>query len=282
MLVLLRWFAMFLAAIAVWLEAVTAFDITTGFFPQLKVDETIVGVHESEFQRVNPPSTIVSSWYLRMQKGKASKGDAIGHGCPDDSTLCGVIKVASEADAIQMLSLTETDALFKYDEKTGLVAEWKGVSYGDLTLCVQLDFTCVDTSEDAIEWANHTTSFIDGDVHLVWKNREFCSKSGGNNDGGDKGNKGSDGGDKGDNNAKDSGLGLFGMLFLIGAVSFAGYLVAQAWFNTSTMGSSSDFFNELVDIVVESLSSIPRLVLEVVNKITGGGGNASRGGYSAV
>lgn len=276
MLLVLRLFAVWLATMAVCcLEAVTAFDIGKDYFSKIRVDDTIVGVHSSEAKQVTPPSTIVSSWYAMMQKGKPSGDNGIGHGCPADSTLCGVVRLNSGDEAIQLLSVREEDGEYTYNEKEGLRAEWSGVAYGDLTLNVLLDFTCVDSAEEHIAWVNHTSAFIDGDVHLAWSNKQFCNKdgSGGNGDGGD-----------GSKDSQDSGLGLFGMFFLIGAVAFAGYLVAQAWFNTSTMGNSSDFFNELVDIVVESLSSIPRLILEVVNKITGGGaaGNASRGGYSAV
>lgn len=276
MQVVLRLFAVWLATMAVCcMEAVTAFDIGKEYFTKMRVDDAIVGVHSSEAKQVTPPSTIVSSWYAAMQKGKPSSGNGIGHGCPADSTLCGVVRLDTADEAIQLLSVREEDGKYAYDEQRGLRAEWSGVAYGDLTLTVVLDFTCVDSAEDRLEWVNHTSAFIDGDVHLAWSNKQFCSKDG---------RSGGDGGGDGGKDPQDSGLGLFGMFFLIGAVAFAGYLVAQAWFNTSTMGNSSDFFNELVDIVVDSISSIPRLVLEVVNKITGGGaaGNASRGGYSAV
>lgn len=263
-----------------FLSLAVAFDITAKPLDGLKLSDKILGIHSTELKHSTPPSTVISSWYVLMKKGNKDAAK-IGHGCPDDSSLCGIITFDTDKDGskpIQLLSLNDNDAQYDFDftsEPELALIRWKSIKYGDYNIDVSISLQCNDLNDnDILEWSNNTSSFIDSNVDLVWKNKEFCTNDNKNGDGKNDKNK--------DKDDSDSGLGLFGMLFLIGVVAFAGYIVAQAWFNTSTMGSSSDFFNELVDIAVESLSSIPRLAMEIVNKITGSGSNSSRGGYSAV
>lgn len=265
-----------LTFISLLLSIVSAFDISKDPLKSMKLSDEILGIHSVENKISAPPSTIISTWYTLMKKNE-NDAAKIGNGCPDDSTLCGIIKVDGKdsPNPIQLFSVSDKDVIFETDSSSTLpIAKWNDVTYGDYSVDVSVYFKCgTDDNLDIIELNNMTSPFITENIQISWINKQFCA-----------GNNNKDGGNRGDDNkdVADSGLGFFGMSFLIGAVAFAGYLVAQAWYNASTMGSSSDFFNELVDIAVESISSIPRLIMEVINKITGSNSNSSRGGYSAV
>lgn len=265
------------------LNKIYAFDLSKDPFKDLKLNDNILGIHSIENKFSEPPSTIISSWYILMKKNN-NDAAKIGNGCPDDSTLCGIIKLDNNKDnlnPIQLLSVSDNNVNYEIDSNTSnQIAKWNSISYGDNLIDITLIFECINNDNDIVEIHNNTSPFITKEINISWKNKQFCTNDNKNKNGDDDDNNGGNNDKK--ENEKDTGLGFFGMTFLIGAVAFAGYLVAQAWYNASTMGSSSDFFNELVDVSIEGLSSIPRLVLEVINKLTGSASNSSRGGYSAV
>lgn len=261
------------------LNKIYAFDLSKDPFKDLNLNDNILGIHSIENKFSEPPSTIISSWFILMKKNN-NDAAKIGNGCPDDSTLCGIIKLDNNdnVNPIQLFSVSDNNVNYEIDSNTSnQIAKWNSISYGDNLIDVILIFECNNNDNDVIEIHNNTSPFISKEISISWKNKQFCKNDNDNNNN----NGGNDDKNKKEND-KDSGLGFFGTTFLIGAVAFAGYLVAQAWYNASTIGSSNDFFNELVDISIEGLSSIPRLVLEVINKITGSASNSSRGGYSAV
>jgi hypothetical protein len=251
---------------------VSAFDITKPPFDDLKLSGNVLGLHTLASEHNTPPSKIQSNWHFLMKNGD-SDAAKIGKGCPDDSTLCGIFTGMDTSKPIQLFSVSDKDAQFTFDNSSSsYFADWNGVTYGDYTIDVRLQFQCSDSEDNELEWTNESL-LIENNLNFIWKNKQFCYKN--------KNNDNSKNPNNNDSSSSSSGLGFFGTIVLIMAVAFAGYLVAQAWFNTSTMGSSGDFFNELVDTVVESVSSIPRLLIEIINKITGSS-NTSRGGYSAV
>lgn len=231
---------------------------------------SMIGAHTISSQHETPPSIMVADWYF-LFKRSTTDSDKIGNGCPDDSTLCGKIFTKDHEDLpIQLFSISDDNVNYSVNNGTSdIVATWNGVRYGEYTIDVNVNFQCSTSDDSLIEWLNDSL-IIKDNLNFNWKSKQFCSKD----NSGDKPKPGND-------EASNSGLGFFGTIILIMAVAFAGYLVAQAWFNTSTMGSSGDFFNELVDTVIESVSSIPHLFIEIINKITGSS-HSSRGGYSAV
>lgn len=253
---------------------VNSFDITKNPFNVLKLSKDVLGSHSAYYTHSTPPSTITAEWFVLLKDGDSDK-TKIGGDCPDDSTVCGVIKYHDDKNSdnrvLQVLSLSETGVQYKTENDKPIIAVWNSVKYGDYTLDVNVNFLCSDSTDVVVNWINGT-AVIDSNIILNVNHRDFCSKNNDKKDGNDNGK---------DNKSNDSGLGFFGSTIIIMAVIFAGYIIAQAWFNTSTMGSSGDFMNELVDVVVESFSAIPRLLAEVVGKITGGS-SSSRGGYSAV
>lgn len=257
------------------LSEVYAFDITKSPFSDFKLNKDIIGVHDTTSTIITPPSIIISSWSILFKNGD-NDATKISKDCPDDSTVCGVIKYQNgkspDEQILQLLSLTESGVKYSSNNDTSILATWDSVKYGDYTLNVSVQFLCENSEGDnvVVEWVDGT-SVINSDVILQVKHKQFCATEDDNNN-----NRGDEG-----KNLNESGLGFFGSTIIIMAVIFAGYIIAQAWFNTSTMGSSGEFINELIDIVVESISSIPRLLMEVVNKITGDS-SSSRGGYSAV
>lgn len=260
--------------------SVIAFDISKSPFSTLKLNNDILGVHQSSIQHNLPPSIITSTWYLLMKKGSSDAGK-IGNGCPDDSTICGITTTNSDSNdekTIQLLSVSEQDISYNITTDRGIIANWYNIAYGDYKIDLSINFQCTDSDTEIIEWKDNTI-LIQDNINLIWKNKQFCSSTNPSHDNDNNDNSDNDNNDS--NPSNNDGMGFFTMFFLIIIVVFAGYLVAQAWFNTSTMGSSGDFFNELTDTVVESFSNIPRLIIEVINKITGNT-NSSRGGYSAV
>lgn len=260
-----------LFSLAIFLLHANAFDVTKNPFDTFKLSKDVIGVHSVSSSHNTPPSTITSEWNILFKDGNSDK-TKLPDLCPENASICGVIKYHDDKNSddrpLQILSLSEENIKYSNDDNNPIVASWEGVQYGDYKIDVSVNFQCIDSTEFTMEWVNASSTF-DSNILLNIKHKDFCNTDGGNKDNKDK------------NNDKDSGLGFFGSTIIIMAVIFAGYLVAQAWFNTSTMGSSGDFMNELVDVVVESLSSIPRLLMEVIGKITGGS-NSSRGGYSAV
>lgn len=257
-----------LAEFTLMLGLAWSFDISKPPFQQLKLDVPKIVSFSTE--KNTPPSKITSNWSVLMKDGDGDKTE-LGNGCPGDSTLCGIITADDSKTPIQLFSVSEANVQFAAGTDTQpITASWQSVAYGDYTIDVTLDFLCNNSTDpDSIEWVDPTL-LIEGNLHFSWKNGQFCASNGGPGDA-----------DRGRNTDSDGGLGFFGSVLILMAVAFAGYIVAQAWLNTSTMGSSGDFFNELADSVVENLHSIPRLVVEVVNKITGNG-SSNRGGYSAV
>jgi autophagy-related protein 27 len=261
-----------LALVLPLLSLVSAFDISAPPFDELNLKDDMMGVYEIHSTKQSPPSTVTIDWYFALSKGLPKSG-LIGHGCPDDSTLCGIVNYktdsqgSSDGKPIQLFSLNSQ--AFKYENFTAIS---NNVIFGDLTLKATVDFKCSEsaTSSD-LQWDNPSV-FIDQDMSFSWYDKRFCA--GGNSDSGN---------DKDKNKDSESGstFGFFGTFLLIIVVAFAAYIVAQAWYNTSTMGNTNDFFNELTDTIVESLSTIPSMIMEVIRKLTGGG-SSSRGGYSAV
>lgn len=252
-----------------YLHLSTAFVVSKPPFDSLNIHD-MIGTHMLSLEHETPPSVMMTSWYFLLKRS-ASDNDKIGYGCPDDSTLCGRISTKDNDNSpIQLFSVSENNVNYSINNETSdIVASWNAVKYGEYTIDVTVNFQCSDSEDSLLEWLNDSIVIKDN-LNFNWKSKQFCSKD---NDG-DKPKSGNDG-------QTSSGFGFFGTIILIMAVAFAGYLIAQAWFNTSTMGSSGDFFNELVDAVIESISSIPHLFIEIVNKITGNS-NSSRGGYSAV
>lgn len=254
----------------------SAFDITQLPFSELKLDDKLLGINEYKSQLDTPPSFISSNWFFLMKKGE-NDAAKIGNGCPDDSTLCGIITASKDSKSspdltkpIQLFSLSTENVVYSSDVQSSVIANWKDVPYGERNINVTLSFGCSDSEENQISLESNSI-FIEGDLSFTWKNKAFCRKN-------DKDNGGS-GDDK--DSKEDAGLGFFGSVIIFVAVIFAAYIIAQAWFNTSTIGSSSDFFNELTDSFLESAASIPRLIGEVIGKITGRN-TSVRGGYSAV
>lgn len=253
---------------------VNSFDITKNPFNAFKLSKEVLGSHSASYTHVAPPSTIIADWFVLLKDGDSDK-TKISNDCPEDSTVCGVIQFHNENNSenriLQIFSVTETGVQYKSENDKPIVAYWNDVKYGDFTLDVNVNFLCSDSTDVAVNWINATT-IIDSDITLNFSHKDFCSNKDGKKGGSDNDQ---------DKKNNDSGLGFFGSTIIIMTVIFAGYIIAQAWFNTSTMGSSGDFLNELVDVIVESFSAIPRLLAEIVSKITGSS-SASRGGYSAV
>lgn len=240
-------------------------------FPEIK---SLAGLHNLSIIQDTPPSTQTTNWWILLTRDSKDAGK-IGHSCPDDSTLCGetLITVDNDKEILtQLFSVNEKDASIIGNVNDGINVTWTGAKWGEHLIDVTLLMKCStesSSSSDSIEWVGETVGLFGPKIDLRWYNTVFCAN-------GSPGN----GDDDNDQVKSGSGLGWFTSLFLISFVIFAGYLVGQAWFNTSTMGSSSDFLNELTDVVVDNLARIPMFVGEVISKITGGGSN--RGGYSAV
>lgn len=252
----------------------SAFDISKFPFDSLLINDDALGIHTLKLSHNTPPSTIFDDWYFLFSKGP-SDAAKIGNGCPDDSTICAIISNTfgdnnKDKNLIQSFSLNLDNVNFIGNNN--LTANWENVKYGDLNLNVNINFECSDSFDDDIQWID-PTYLIQNDLTFSWKNKYFCSSNGKDNNG-DNNN---------DNNKpkNESSMGFFGSFIIISAIIFAAYLVAQAWYNTSTMGTSSEFLNELFDTVIESLSTIPRILMEIIGKITGSS-SSSRGGYSAV
>lgn len=228
-------------------------------FPHI---ENEVGVHNLTLSHRTPPSTRTTTWYILLNNGQEDS-IMIGNGCPDNSSICAITKVDlnNGEDSI----ITE---IFSVDQKYtridsfdyGTFISWDRIPWGDLNVDVSLELICSNNDFDNTESLEYY-GMSDGDVasynSIRWNSQSFCK------------------------HASGKGWGFFSILILVSTVALAGYLITQAWFNISKMGSSSDFFNELMDTVVENFSKIPQFVGEVIQKISGSR-NSNRGGYSAV
>lgn len=268
-----------------------ALDISKSPLVELNLSDNMLGIHSLTEETKTPPSITSISWYILLKKGSSS-ASKIGNGCPDDSSICAITKVKtsqntldvtdndtdidisdneseSESESVIQLFSLNDDQLHFNETAEELTLTWQDITWGDHKMNGHIKLLCDESADKDIFEIIDSKTFIDDTNVILWKNKQFCAN------------------DKGDDDDKsaDKGMSNFTVFFLILIVIFAGYLVAQAWFNTSTMGSSGDFFNELVDTVIESFSSIPRLIGEIISKITGGSSGSSnntRGGYSAV
>lgn len=173
------------------------------------------------------------------------------------------------------MSFSEKDTTIEKLGNDTWVAKANGKWGDDLDSTLELKIKCDESATtDVITWSGHEGNIFSEHTTLEWSHSAFCSK-----DIPQDGNDGTPGEDNGSDD-DDDGLGWFTMFFIFVLALFGAYLVLQAWYNTSSMGSTTDFLNELFDVVVEHFSRIPTFIGEVLSRITGGSSN--RGGYSAV
>lgn len=250
----------------------SALSVDDAMFDGLPNIKNMAGVHSLSIDYNTPPSKQITRWLINFKMDSNDKSQ-IGFSCPDGSFVCGETSLVLESDKdktiiTQLISFSEKDTTIERTGNGTWVTKSKGKWGDEIDSTLELRIKCDEsTSGDAISWLNHDGNIFSKDTILGWKNSAFCYTDVPNN-----------GGNKNDD--EDNGLGWFTILFIFALATFGAYLVLQAWYNTSSMGSTNDFLNELFDVVVENFSRIPTFIGEILSRITGGGSN--RGGYSAV
>lgn len=258
-----------LVAVAFYSIGIQALEANDPTFKDLKKIGELAGLHSLTVVYETPPSVQTTTWKVLLKKDSNDK-TTIGADCPADSVVCGETTITKDGkDSVsELISFSEKDLSIEKTSDDTWTASAKS-KWGEADSTLQLVIKCENSDADEIKWLDHDGNLFYKDIKLEWTNYAFCVNA--TTPSPPTG---------GDDKPSDDGMGWFSTIFVFLIACFGIYLVAQAWLNTSSMGTMSDFFNELVDVVVDHFSRIPTFIGEIVYKITGGGNN--RGGYSAV
>lgn len=239
--------------------AAVALRVDDAAFRDIPQVRELAGVHSVSEEMRTPPSVRTTRWQFLLLENE-SDTTQIGGECPEGSFACGVTSVVLDNDkektiVTEIIALAEKDTVVSHSATGEIWTVNSNGKWGDEDVTLELSMNCQREGEDNIEWTQHTLTKKNS---IKWSSSKFCPGPG---------------------KPPQDGMGWFTFFFIVCLAFFGAYLVLQAWYNTSSMGSASDFLNELFDVVVENLSRLPSFIGEVLSRITGG---QSRGGYSAV
>ncbi|VEU21366.1 DEKNAAC102450 [Brettanomyces naardenensis] len=255
-------------------------DLSNKAFKDYNAIKEIAGIHDIEKSKSTPPSTTTQKWYINMvdpSRKDLPKDMGDIKECPSGSQICGLTTIklpGSDSEEITSEIFSFSSKLvpqFKEEDDGKLSVSLKGANWGDSTLDAVLNLKCTSDDDETLD-----ATFDYSSLKVNWKNKLFCKDQ---KAGDGKNKKDHKDGDKKEGDKSHDGWGAFTWIFILLVLALAVYIIGQAWINTSRVGSSSDFFNELGDASVETLGKVPEFVKQVVTKVTGG---ADRGGYSAV
>lgn len=271
-------------ALIALLASATAIDLSAEAFKNYPGVKKLAGVHQIKKTRSTPPSKTTQLWYINLvdPDSKDSKKEIDIEGCPSGSQICGLTNVDIDGKEVTTEIFSFSNQLNpkfneNVDRKHELVVALNGANWGDSTLNAALHLVCSKKSSSIEANFDYET------LKVKWTDEAFCTDSdaGGDDDGDDDDND--DDGKRGKHHKKPhsghESWGWFTWLFILVVLALAGYIIGQAWINTTRMGNSSEFFNELGDSLVETVGKAPEFLKQVATKVTGG---ADRGGYSAV
>ncbi|QPG72763.1 hypothetical protein FOA43_000064 [Brettanomyces nanus] len=267
-----------LIVLSLLVSTVFSIDLSNKAFKEYTAIKNIAGVHNIEKTKSTPPSTTTQKWYINMvdpEQKDLPKDIEDVKGCPSGSQICGLTtvklpegddkEVTTEIFAFSSKLVPQFDDDDEHDE---LTVKLSGANWGDKTLEAVLNLKCSpDKKEDSLDVVFDYTT-----LKINWENNAFCKDASAEKPHGKH--------HKDDHrHGKDRSWGLFTWFFILLVLALAGYIIGQAWVNTSRVGNSGEFLNELGDATVETAGKVPEFLKQVVSKVTGGG---DRGGYSAV
>lgn len=229
------------------------------------------------------PSKTHDSWFINPceQNGEKERPSE----CQKQALVCGLERVNLDKKDFLTQSIAITQGA-KYEieelgDTVGVLFKFKEVKWGNNVLDAIFEFQCdSNLKKDELVYSTWRTDGVD----VVVKGPSGCKRDGKDNDNG--GNNDSDNGDedkkKKPQKSSSWSMSIFGSLF-IWALLFTGiYLLVISYLNTRG-GSFNDFRDEFNTRSAEFITSLPKFIKEVVNKVLGNRQTtADHGGYSAV